>query len=117
MGPPNSSSFLGSPSQEGSSSQSVHSLVSSQAGRQASTPLPRDSTTSQEASTSSNNTPSGEGLSQVGNNPLTDLVPTQAGRQLGIQLGSGPPHRFPKGTALLLKQVVPVPRKVPLPPQ
>ena len=44
-------------------------------------PLPRGSATSQEASASSNNIPSGEGPFQVGNNP-TGLVSSQAGRQV-----------------------------------
>ena len=85
--PPNSTLSREGLSQEGSNSQASNSLVSAQAGRLASNPLPSDSTASQEASTASpNNTPSGEGLSQKGNNSQTgdNLVSTQPGRQAGM---------------------------------
>ena len=70
-------------------SQEGHSLASSQAGRQAGTHLPGDSTTSQEANASAHNIPTEKGPSQAGHNPLNSR---QVGRQLGTQLGSGLPR-------------------------
>ena len=74
-----------SPHSQENLSHEGSSLVSSQAGRQSGTHLPREIATSQEASASSHNILSGQGPSWAGNNP-----PTQAGRQLGTQLDSGP---------------------------
>ena len=93
------------PSQE-NISQEGNSLVSSQAGRQVPTLLgtallPRKLVTPLLL---------GKVL------PRQAITPQrEAGRQLGAQLGSGPP-RLPKGIVLLLRQVVLAPGKAPLPP-
>ena len=68
-------------SQEGINAQPGYNLGSSPEGRQASIPLPRESTTSQESSTSPNNIPSRGGHSEVGNNPpQAQFLLRQAGR-------------------------------------
>ena len=77
------------PDRKGSLQES--SLVVSQGGSQVGSHLPRDSTTSQAGITvPSNNTATREGPSNAGNYPST-----QAGRQVGVQLGTGPPG-FPR---------------------
>ena len=127
-----SSSLLGdsAASQEASTSQAGRQASSSppgdsaasqeastfQAGRQANSPPPRDNATSQEASTPSNHIPSGEGFSQAENNPSIGTVPFQAGRQATRHLTRNRSPQLPKGIVLLLRSVVLVPRKEPLPP-
>ena len=96
--PPSSPSSWEYPFQVGSG------LGSSQAGRQAG-----KSATSQEARISSHNTSTGNDPSQGGNTPST-----QAGRQLGVQLGTRPP-RPPKGIAHLHRQAALAPGKAPTP--
>ena len=89
------------------------SLAASQAGSQTGSHLPRDSTSSQASSAAlPSSTPARESPSQAGNNPST-----QAGRQLGAQLGTEPP-RLPKGIVLPPRQLALFPRKAlnPLPP-
>ena len=94
--PPNSNPSRKDLSQEGSNSQSNHSLVPSQAGN----PLPQDSVASQEASTSNNSTLSREGPSQEGSNPQDSMASQEAStspnnstlsRESPSQEGSNPP--------------------------